>query len=82
MAYPTADLSRRAGAILDEAMRRPVTLTRYKKPRFVILNVEDYERLVSKSPERESYTLDTMPEALRREVLDAFDALAREGDDA
>ncbi|MGJ0620464.1 MAG: type II toxin-antitoxin system prevent-host-death family antitoxin [Methylocystis sp.] len=70
MSYPTSDLSRKAGTIMDEAMRRPVTLTRYNKPRFVLLNVEDYERLTGQHDPRRSFTVEDMPDDLRGELLE------------
>jgi prevent-host-death family protein len=44
--YTTSDLSRKSGDIIAEALRHPVTITQRSKPRLVILNIDDYERLM------------------------------------
>lgn len=62
MTYSTSDLSRKSGDIIAEAMRRPVTLTQRNKPRLVLLNIEDYQRLVQRADPRKAHTLDTMPD--------------------
>lgn len=62
MSYSTSDLSRKSGDIIAEALRRPVTLTQRNKPRLVLLNIEDYQRLVKSADPRKAYTLETMPD--------------------
>ncbi len=42
----TSDRSRRSGEIIAEALRHPVTITQRNKPRLVLLNIDDYERLM------------------------------------
>ncbi|MDB5526724.1 MAG: type toxin-antitoxin system antitoxin Phd/YefM protein [Rhizobium sp.] len=72
--FTTSDLSRRSGDIIAEAMRQPVTITQRNKPRFVLLNVEDYERLKEYADHRQAYSLETMPddvfEAMKQAVED------------
>ena len=61
MIYKTSDLSRKAGDIIAEAMRRPVTLTRHNKPRLVLMNIEDYRRLRSDHDARNAYSVGAAP---------------------
>lgn len=61
MSYSTSDLSRKSGDIIAEAMRRPVTLTQRNKPRLVLLNIEDYNRLIQQPGERNAFTIETTP---------------------
>ncbi|WP_026622210.1 prevent-host-death family protein (plasmid) [Ensifer sp. WSM1721] len=68
--YSTSDLSRKSGDIIAEALRHPVTITQRNKPRLVLLNIDDYERLMRQSDARSVGTLETMP----RELLDEFEA--------
>ena len=68
--YSTSDLSRKSGDIIAEALRHPVTITQRNKPRLVLLNIDDYERLMRQSDARSAGTLETMP----RELLDEFEA--------
>ncbi|MGP4674380.1 type II toxin-antitoxin system prevent-host-death family antitoxin [Agrobacterium salinitolerans] len=68
--YTTSDLSRKSGDIIAEALRHPVTITQRNKPRLVLLNIEDYERLMRQSDLRAVGTIDNMSDAL----LDEFEA--------
>ncbi|TCU14871.1 type II toxin-antitoxin system prevent-host-death family antitoxin [Rhizobium sullae] len=68
--YSTSDLSRKSGDIIAEALRHPVTITQRNKPRLVLLNIDDYERLMRQSDARTVGRLETMP----RELLDEFEA--------
>jgi prevent-host-death family protein len=74
--YSTSDLSRKSGDIIAEALRRPVTITQRNKPRLVLLNIDDYERLLKQSDARAVGTIDTMPESLFAEFEAAVDAYA------
>lgn len=76
--YSTSDLSRKSGDIIAEALRHPVTITQRNKPRLVILNIEDYEKLVTRSETRTSGTIATMPDELFHEFERAVDAYARD----
>ena len=58
--YTTSDLSRKSGDIIAVALRHPVTITQRNKPRLVLLNTVDYERLIRQSDIRVSGTLETM----------------------
>ena len=76
--YSTSDLSRRSGDIIAEALRRPVTLTQRNKPRLVLLNIEDYERLMHQADKRVVGTLETMPDDHLAEFENAVEAYANE----
>ncbi|THK33912.1 type II toxin-antitoxin system prevent-host-death family antitoxin [Ensifer sp. MPMI2T] len=70
VSYSTSDLSRKSGDIIAEALRHPVTITQRNKPRLVLLNIDDYERLMRQSDARSVGALETMP----LELLDEFEA--------
>ncbi len=76
--YTTSDLSRKSGDIIAEALRRPVTITQRNKPRLVILNIEDYEKLLKRSDTRSVGTIETMPDTLLNEFETAVEAYACE----
>jgi prevent-host-death family protein len=80
--FTTSDLSRRSGDIIAEAMRRPVTITQRRKPRFVLLNFEDYEALRASADTRRAYLLAEFPEELLEGAEEAIAAYMREGDEA
>ncbi len=76
--YTTSDLSRKSGDIIAEALRRPVTITQRNKPRLVILNIEDYEKLLKRSDTRLVGTIEAMPDGLFGEFETAVEAYARD----
>ena len=76
--YSTSDLSRKSGDIIAEALRHPVTITQRNKPRLVLLNIEDYERLMRQSDPRIAGTIETMSDSLLAEFQDAVESYARE----
>ncbi|SCX22860.1 prevent-host-death family protein [Agrobacterium sp. DSM 25558] len=79
--YTTSDLSRKSGDIIAEALRHPVTITQRNKPRLVLLNIEDYDRLMRQSDSRSTGTIETMPDGLLGEFEAAVDLYA-ESDEA
>ena len=76
--YSTSDLSRKSGDIIAEALRHPVTITQRNKPRLVLLNIEDYERLMRQSDVRSVGTIETMSDELFDEFKRAVDSYAAE----
>lgn len=76
--YSTSDLSRKSGDIIAEALRRPVTITQRNKPRLVLLNIEDYERLMRQSDTRSAGTIETMSDGLLAEFEGAVETYAQE----
>ncbi|MBY5450296.1 type II toxin-antitoxin system prevent-host-death family antitoxin [Rhizobium leguminosarum] len=74
--YSTSDLSRRSGDIIAEALRHPVTITQRNKPRLVLLNIEDYQRLMKQSDRRTVGIIETMPDELFAEFENAVEACA------
>lgn len=70
--YSTSDLSRKSGDIIAEALRRPVTITQRSKPRLVLLNIEDYERLTQIADTRYAAKTIDMPDALVAEIEHAL----------
>ena len=61
MSFKTSDLAGKADDIIAEAMRGPVMLTSRNKPRLVLMNVEEYQRLRAGQNPRNAYTLNTAP---------------------
>lgn len=76
--YSTSDLSRKSGDIIAEALRHPVTITQRNKPRLVLLNIEDYKRLMRQSDVRTAGTIETMPDNLFAEFEDAVGKYGQE----
>lgn len=69
--YSTSDLSRRSGDIIAEALRHPVTITQRNKPRLVIMNVEDYEKMRKQADPRRALTIEQLSEVVSIEEMQA-----------
>ena len=78
--YTTSDLSRRSGDIIADALRRPVTITQRRKPRLMLLSIEDYRLLTERADMHTAGRLDSMPDDVFDEFKTAIDAYARAGD--
>ncbi|WP_434714370.1 type II toxin-antitoxin system prevent-host-death family antitoxin (plasmid) [Rhizobium sp. YTUHZ045] len=76
--YSTSDLSRKSGDIIAEALRRPVTITKRNKPRLVLPNIEDYQRLIRQLDRRTVGTIEIMSDELFAEFESAAEAFADE----
>jgi prevent-host-death family protein len=76
--YSTSDLSRKSGDIIAEALRRPVVITQHSKPRLVLLNIEDYQRLTRQSDPRSVGTIETIPDNLFAEIEAAIHSYAED----
>jgi prevent-host-death family protein len=75
--FTTGDLNKQIGDVTDAASREPVVLTRHKKPRFVLMSYDHYERMRSAGDPHRAYTVSEMP-AEHAELFDeALDRLAR-----
>jgi prevent-host-death family protein len=78
--FSTSDLSRKSGDIIAEALRRPVMITQRKKPRLVLLSIEDYRRLKDQGETRRHFAIDAIPDDLFAEMKDAVARLENEDD--
>ena len=78
--FSTADLARKTGDILDAASRAPVAITKHRKPRFVLMNLERYEALTGGS-DQQAHTLDDMPADMKAMMISALERdLANSGE--
>jgi prevent-host-death family protein len=60
-AFSTVELLRDLKTVTHAAARAPVVITQHRKPRFVLMAVEDYEKL-HPNPRRAYRTSETPPE--------------------
>jgi prevent-host-death family protein len=78
--YSTSDLSRKSGDVIAAALRAPVTITQRRKPRLVLLSVEEFNRLsLRRADPRKAHTIETMPDGLYDEAKDALADYERDG---
>lgn len=75
--FTTADLNKHIGDVTDAARRSPVFITHHRKPRFVLMSIDDYNALRQQTDDhRQAFTLDTIPD----DVADGLIALADQYD--
>jgi prevent-host-death family protein len=67
--FSTADLSRHIGDVTHAASEAPVMITHHSKPRYILMSVEDFERI---NPQK-SYSVENMPGNLADAMVDAID---------
>jgi prevent-host-death family protein len=53
--FTTHDLNKQVGDVTDAAAKAPIVITRHRKPRFVMMSYEHYQRLAEATDPRRSY---------------------------
>ncbi len=59
--FSSSDWNRKSGDIFEAARKGPVTITQRKRPSFVVLSYDSFQKL-SSFETRKHYTLDTLPD--------------------
>ena len=59
--FSTAELVKHVGDVTHAASQAPVTITQYKKPRYVLLTVERYEALRRENDPRRAFGPGELP---------------------
>ena len=75
--FTTGDLNKQVGDVTDAASREPVMLTKHRKPRFVLMSYEHYERMRTGTDPRRAYRVSDMPEEHKDLFATEIDRLAR-----
>jgi prevent-host-death family protein len=75
--FTTGDLNKQVGDVTDAAAREPVVLTKHRKPRFVLMSYEHYERMRTGGDPRQVNLASQMPGEHEELFGKALDRLAR-----
>jgi len=62
--FSATDLAFRSGDVFDAASHAPVMITKYRKPRFVLMSMKRYDMMTNKSSQK-SYAIEDMPDELK-----------------
>ena len=73
--FSTAELARRTGDVTHAASQAPIAITQHKKPRFVMMSVEVFERL---TPQR-AYLVEETPDDIAEWLIPALEEIAKGG---
>lgn len=76
--FSTVQLLKDLRTVIYAAVKAPVTITQHRKPRFVIMTVEDYQRLTQRDP-RVAFDTRETPDDLRQFMLNQISEVL--GDD-
>ena len=77
--FTTVDLNKQVGEVTDAAGKEPVVITRHRRPKFVLMSFEHYERMTKGDDPRQSFPLDTMPSDIREGLLALADSYEENG---
>src|SRR4051794_34996927 len=61
-AFTTNDLNKQVGEVTDAATKAPIVITRHRKPRFVMMSYEHYERIKATADPRRVYGTGETPD--------------------
>lgn len=75
--FTTGDLNKHVGDVTGAAAREPVVLTKHRKPRFVLMSYEHYERMRPGGDPHRAYHVSEMPEEHRDLFVTEIGRLAR-----
>ena len=78
--FSSTDWNRKSGDIFEAARRGPVTITQRKRPAFVVMSHDAFQRL-TRAETRRHYTLDTLPDDIFEKAEAELDRLEREGEE-
>ena len=71
--YKSTDITRKSGEILEDALHGPVSITKYRKPKYIIMSADYYEALTDSHTGQEVFDSQTVPDDVRAEMLAAID---------
>ncbi|MBB4232346.1 type II toxin-antitoxin system prevent-host-death family antitoxin [Rhizobium mongolense] len=75
--FTTGDLNKQVGDVTDAAAREPVVITRYRKPRYVLMSYEHYERIRAGADPRRTVKASEIPDEHAELFAGALDRLSR-----
>ena len=75
--FTTNDLNKQVGEVTDAAAKAPVTITRHRKPRFVMMSYEHYQRIKETIDPRRVYGAGETPDDILALFDDKIDRLAK-----
>jgi len=73
--FTSVDLVSAVDTVKTAAAREPVAITEHRKPKFVLMSYDDYERMRGAEDPNRAYRLDETPDAILDILEDEFAAL-------
>lgn len=79
--FSTVELLRDLKTVTHAAARAPIAITQHRKPRFVLMAIEDFEKMRSSPDPRRAYRTSETPPELRAMLLEGLERIAEGRDD-
>ncbi len=73
--FTSVELVSAIDTVKTAAARGPVAITEHRKPKFVLMSYDDYERMQGASDPNRAYRLEETPDAILDILKDEFQAL-------
>ena len=70
--FKAADLTRHTSELFDAAIRSPVAITKHRKPKFVMMSMDQYQQL-ARGATQQVHLLDEMPEDLKTLMIEGLE---------
>ena len=74
--FKAADLTRHTSDLFDAAIRSPIAITKHRKPKFVLMSMDQYQQLT-----QQAHTVDEMPEDLKALMIEGLERDLTQADD-
>jgi prevent-host-death family protein len=78
--FKAADLARRTSDLFDAAIRSPIAITKHRKPKFVLMGMDQYQQL-ARGVTQQAYMIDGMPEDLKALMIEGLERDLTRADD-
>ena len=69
--FKAADLTRHTSDLFDAAIRSPVAITKHRKPKFVLMSIDQYHQL-ARGFSQQVHLIDEMPADLKSLMIDGL----------
>ena len=69
--FKAADLTRHTSDLFDAAIRSPVAITKHRKPKFVLMSIDQYHQL-ARGSSQQVHLIDEMPADLKALMIDGL----------
>jgi prevent-host-death family protein len=70
--FKAADLTRHTSELFDAAIRSPIAITKHRKPKFVLMSIDQYHELAGQTRQR-VHMIDDMPEDLKAMMIEGLE---------
>lgn len=78
--FSTVELTQQIATVTQAAIKAPVAITQHRKPKFVLMTMEDFERMNGANDPRRVYRAGETPADLSALILRHFDEIVADVD--